>query len=137
MMRNRSKGLKMQDDVTGDGLLLQMRVKDAERPLENSPGTPAPHGSPRCDRSSIRNGRDVLPPVPGRHFREITTVVTLTVQRNKEGLDLNRNFPAHWRNEAEQFGAGPFPGSEPEVYNLVKVYHFPPEYHRRHDLPYV
>ena len=42
------------------------------------------------------------------------------MQRNKEGLDLNRNFPAHWRQEGEQYGAGPFPGSEPEVYNLVK-----------------
>src|SRR5204863_127907 len=38
----------------------------------------------------------------------------------KERLDLNRNFPAHWRQEFEQYGAGPFPGSEPEVYNLVK-----------------
>ena len=38
----------------------------------------------------------------------------------KEGLDLNRNFPSEWRQEGEQPGAGPFPGSEPEVYNLVK-----------------
>ena len=46
--------------------------------------------------------------------------VTLTMRRNKEGLDLNRNFPAHWRQEFEQDGAGPFPGSEPEVYTLIK-----------------
>lgn len=34
---------------------------------------------------------------------------------NKQQLDLNRNFPAHWRGESEQQGAGPFPTSEPEV----------------------
>ncbi|MEM6431180.1 MAG: M14 family zinc carboxypeptidase, partial [Deinococcota bacterium] len=46
--------------------------------------------------------------------------VTLKMQPKKEGLDLNRNFPANWRQENEQFGAGPFPTSEPEVRNLVE-----------------
>ena len=41
------------------------------------------------------------------------------VQPKKEGLDLNRNFPANWRGQAEQTGAGPYPTSEPEVKNLV------------------
>jgi hypothetical protein len=36
-------------------------------------------------------------------------------QERKEGLDLNRNYPAHWRQEHEQMGAGPYPTSEPEV----------------------
>ena len=30
------------------------------------------------------------------------------------GLDHNRNFPADWRVEVEQHGAGPYPLSEPE-----------------------
>ena len=41
--------------------------------------------------------------------------MTLKLQPRKEQLDLNRNFPAGWRQEHEQFGAGPFPTSEPEV----------------------
>ena len=38
---------------------------------------------------------------------------------NLEGLDLNRNFPAYWRQEFEQPGAGPYPTSEPEVRAMV------------------
>jgi hypothetical protein len=40
---------------------------------------------------------------------------TLRVRKPIHGLDLNRNFTANWRQEFEQFGAGPFPASEPEV----------------------
>jgi hypothetical protein len=32
---------------------------------------------------------------------------------------LNRNFPAGWRTESDQHGAGPYPASEPEARNLV------------------
>ncbi|MBK9607317.1 MAG: hypothetical protein IPO58_13180 [Betaproteobacteria bacterium] len=40
---------------------------------------------------------------------------TLKVNRPQQGLDLNRNFPANWRQEFEQMGAGPYPTSEPEI----------------------
>ncbi|MBA3534535.1 MAG: carboxypeptidase, partial [Ardenticatenales bacterium] len=40
---------------------------------------------------------------------------TIKMARPREGLDFNRNFPASWRPEGEQFGAGDFPGSEPEI----------------------
>ena len=41
-------------------------------------------------------------------------------QPRPEGLDLNRNFPAFWRQEFEQVGAGPYPTtSEPEVRAMV------------------
>ncbi len=43
----------------------------------------------------------------------------LKVNRDREGLDLNRNFPAEWRQEFEQLGAGPYPTSEPEVRAVV------------------
>jgi hypothetical protein len=44
---------------------------------------------------------------------------TLRVKRPSQGLDLNRNFPASWRQEFEQLGAGPYPTSEPEVRAVV------------------
>ena len=45
--------------------------------------------------------------------------VDIRVNRDKEGLDLNRNFPAGWRQEFQQLGAGPYPASEPEVRAVV------------------
>ena len=44
---------------------------------------------------------------------------TLRVKKPTQGLDLNRNFPASWRQEFEQLGAGPYPTSEPEVRAVV------------------
>ena len=43
----------------------------------------------------------------------------ITGNPDREGLDLNRNFPAGWRQEFEQVGAGPYPTSEPEVRAMV------------------
>jgi len=45
---------------------------------------------------------------------------TIRMQARREQLDLNRNFPAGWRQEHEQYGAGPFPGSEPEVHAALQ-----------------
>ena len=45
--------------------------------------------------------------------------LAITVNRDPEGLDLNRNFPPQWRQEHEQVGAGPYPTSEPEVRAVV------------------
>ena len=36
--------------------------------------------------------------------------LTITMQRSKEGLDLNRNFPSQWRQEGEQPGRGAVSG---------------------------
>jgi murein tripeptide amidase MpaA len=45
--------------------------------------------------------------------------LTINVNKDREGLDLNRNFPSYWRQEFEQPGAGPYPTSEPEVRAMV------------------
>lgn len=108
------EGLKT-EDIDGDGRILQMRIPDPNGPWKIHPE----HPRLLVRRDPVETG--------GRYFRilpegvlENWNGITLEMQRSKEGLDLNRNFPAHWRQEGEQFGAGPFPGSEPEVYHLVK-----------------
>ncbi len=103
-----------QEDVDGDGRLLSMRVRDDNGPWKVSETEP---------RLLVR--RDPTE-TGGTYYRVLPEGllddydgVTLTVQAKKEGLDLNRNFPANWRGQAEQTGAGPYPVSEPEVKNLV------------------
>ncbi|BCW97847.1 MAG: peptidase M14 [Armatimonadota bacterium] len=103
------EGLRRQD-VDGDGRILSMRIPDPNGPWKKSPQEP---------RLMVRREPEER---EGEFYRilpegilENWDGVTLSVMPNKEGLDLNRNFPAHWRQEFEQHGAGPFPTSEPEV----------------------
>ncbi len=102
------------EDVDGDGRILLMRIAD-------------PHGShKKCERDP----RLMVPREPGEFGGEYYRMmpegtirnhdgVTVRVNADPEGLDLNRNFPAGWRHEAEQPGAGPYPTSEPEVRAMV------------------
>lgn len=107
-------GLKP-EDLDGDGRILSMRIPDPNGPWKAHPDEPRL----LIRRDPIETGGTYYRLLP-EGLLEDWDGITLTMQRNKEGLDLNRNFPAHWRQESEQYGAGPFPGSEPEVYNLVK-----------------
>jgi murein tripeptide amidase MpaA len=104
----------IREDMDGDGRVLSMRVKDPN-------GAWKPH--PREPRLMVR--RDPTE-TGGTYYRvlpegrlENYDGVTIRIQPPKENLDLNRNFPVAWRQEAEQSGAGPYPVSEPEARNLV------------------
>jgi murein tripeptide amidase MpaA len=102
------------EDVDGDGRVLFMRIPD-------------PHGTyKKCEQDP----RLMVPRAPGefggayyRLMPEGTLKnydgLTVKVNRDVEGLDLNRNFPTFWRQEFEQLGAGPYPASEPEVKAMV------------------
>src|ERR1700682_3848870 len=97
------------EDIDGDGRILQMRIAD-------------PNGlwKPHPDEPRLMVRRDPAE-VGGTYFQilpegrfEGYDGFTLKVKKNVQGIDLNRNFPANWRQEHEQLGAGPFPNSEAE-----------------------
>lgn len=105
----------VQEDIDGDGRMLMMRIPDPN-------GNWKPH--PEEPRLMIRREPDEVGGqyyriLPEGRFEEPFDPAILTLQPRKEGLDLNRNFPAHWRQEYEQHGAGPYPTSEPEVRAIV------------------
>lgn len=102
------------EDVDGDGRILTMRIPD-------------PHGAYKKHPSEPRLMVAREPGEFGGEYYRLMPEGTLThwdgltvkVNRDIEGLDLNRNFPANWRGEHEQLGAGPYPTSEPEVRAMV------------------
>jgi murein tripeptide amidase MpaA len=107
------EGLTVQD-VDGDGRVLFMRLPD-------------PHGGwkPHPDDARLMTPR--LPGEMGGNYYRVLPEgllsnydgLRITVNKDREGLDLNRNFPSGWRQEFEQVGAGPYPTSEPEVRAMV------------------
>ena len=103
------------EDIDNDGHILQMRIAD-------------PNGlwKPHPDEPRLMIRRDPVE-TGGSYYRVIPEGrvdnydgYTLTQKRRPQGLDLNRNFPASWRQEFEQLGAGPYPTSEPEVRAVVE-----------------
>lgn len=107
-------GLIPWEDIDGDGRLLSMRIED-------------PNGAWKAhsDDPRLMIRRDPIE-TDGKYYRILPEGllkdydgVTINIHSPKQGLDLNRNFPAGWRPEADQRGAGPYPASEPEARNLV------------------
>lgn len=102
------------EDIDGDGRILMMRIPDPHGPYKKCAADP----------------RLLVPREPGEFGGEYFRVMPEGMLKNfdglkistnpdREGLDLNRNFPAYWRQEFEQSGAGPYPTSEPEVRAMV------------------
>ncbi len=97
-----------EEDVDGDGRILQMRLKDGNGRWKIHPDDP---------RLMIPRDPDEA---PGGDFYRIFTEghiqnfdgVTITMAPALQGLDLNRQFPVFW--EPKERGAGNYPGSEPE-----------------------
>jgi murein tripeptide amidase MpaA len=107
------EGLR-KDDVDGDGRQLTMRVPDPNGAWKIHPDEPRL----MVRRDPVETGGSYYRLLP-EGVIENYDGVTIQVQRPREGLDLNRNFPSQWRPEHEQAGAGPFPTSEPEVQAVV------------------
>ena len=102
-----------QADVDGNGMLLQMRVP-------NPNGRYAPH--PKDDRLMIvRTDK-----TPGPYYDIFPEGVinnwdgSLELTLDGRHVDWNRNWTYDWRPEPQQWGAGDFPLSEPEMRQLVE-----------------
>ena len=97
-------------DVDGDGRVLFMRQADRNGPWKAHPEEP---------RLLVRREPDDFEGDFYRLFREGEVAeydgASITHTAPREGLDLNRNFPAYWAPEGKQMGAGPAPLSEPET----------------------
>jgi len=123
-------GLRV-EDVDGDGRVLFMRVPD-------------PHGGyKKCEQDPRLMVARRPGEFGGEYYRlmpEGTLInydgLTINVNKDPEGLDLNRNFPAAWRQEFEQVGAGAYPASEPEVKAMIDFVLAHPEHRRGGQLPH-
>ncbi|HLO16907.1 MAG TPA: M14 family metallopeptidase, partial [Anaerolineales bacterium] len=107
-------GLAIGEDLDGDGRVLQMRIEDPNGAWKVHPDDPRL----MVRRDPIETGGKYYRILPEGLLKNYDGV-TIKVLGPKQGLDLNRNFPAGWRTENDQRGAGPYPTSEPEARNLV------------------
>ena len=105
-----------EEDVDGDGRILMMRLRDPNGTWKPDPEEP---------RMLVRREPDEE---DGEFYRVFSEGrirnydgVTIKIAPPLEGLDLNRNFPMEWAVEAEQYGAGPYPASEPESRAMVQA----------------
>jgi murein tripeptide amidase MpaA len=108
------EGMTGSEDVDGDGRILQMRIEDPNGAWKAHPDEPRL----MIRRDPIETGGKYYRILPEGYLKNYDGI-TIKVAGPKQGLDLNRNFPANWRPESDQHGAGPYPASEPEARNLV------------------
>ena len=108
------EGLQAQD-ITGDGRVRQMRLKDPSGDWKVSPDDP---------RLMVKREPTE---VEGEFYRLFLEGLIedydgdiIKVGRPKEGLDMNRNFPFEYQPNAQQRGAGDFAGQEPETRTLIE-----------------
>ena len=101
-------------DIDGDGRILNIRVKDPNGPWKIS--VEEPRLLQRREPGETGGVYYRLLPEGLIHNFDGFTMVR---HKSPQGLDMNRNFPSAWRLEAEQYGAGPFPTSEPEIHAVV------------------
>lgn len=102
-------------DMDGDGRRLMMRVPDPNGQWKLHPDEPRL----MVRREPTDFEGEFYRILPEGHIEDFDGYI-IQPQTRKEGLDLNRNFPANWKQDHEQFGAGPYPSSEPETNAIMR-----------------
>lgn len=97
-----------QEDIDGDGRILQMRLKDPNGAWKIHPEEPRLMIPREPDEPPGGNFYRLLPEGRIRNYDGVLINLAPPLQ----GLDLNRQFPVFW--EPKERGAGHYPGSEPE-----------------------
>ncbi len=100
------------EDIDADGRILSMRIKDGNGTWKAHADEPRllVMREPDEDDPNTQYYR-LLPEGAIRNYDGVMIKLAPPLQ----GLDLNRNFPADWKPDNEQPGAGPYPTSEPEI----------------------
>jgi len=99
-----------EEDIDGDGRILQMRIPDPTGDWKIS------RLDPRLLEKRAPNewGGEYFRLLPEGRIEDFDGEV-IRLARSYQGLDFNRNFPFEWKPEGDQSGAGPYPASEPEI----------------------
>ena len=99
-----------EEDVDGDGRVLQMRLRDPNGDWKISSLDPRIMQK----REPFEQGGEYYRILPEGRIQNYDGAL-INLARDYQGLDFNRNFPFEWLPEGEQSGAGPYPASEPEI----------------------
>ena len=124
-------GLMSGEDIDGDGRILQMRIPDPNGAWKAHPDDPRL----MVRRDPIETGGKYYRILPEGLLKNYDGV-TIKVRDPKQGLDLNRNFPAGWKAEADQHGAGPYPDQRAGGAQSGSVHHQASKYHRHDVIPH-
>lgn len=104
------------EDLDGDGRCLAMRRRDPAGDHVESRAVPG---------LMVHRDLDDEPPFyqvyPEGRIAGFDGTIPAAGYLSDNYPDLNRNFPYDWRPDPEQYGAGPYPASEPESRALVEL----------------
>lgn len=104
----------IEEDLDGDGRILQMRLRDPNGAWKAHPDEPRLMIHREPDEPP---GGDFYRLLPEGRIQNYDGVIIKNAPQ-LYGLDLNRQFPVYW--EPTERGAGPFPTSEPEALAPVR-----------------
>jgi murein tripeptide amidase MpaA len=110
----KEEGIHAQD-IDNDGRIVQMRIPDPNGDWKVSSLDPR-----LMEKRGIDDNGSVYFRLLPEGILEDYDGYIIREARDLQGLDFNRNFPYEWKPENDQFGAGPFPSSEPETRALTE-----------------